>query len=68
MVSEYNGHVLDSEPPNGFFKDEMPITNTRSSNPLSDLVFYNNGIKGFIGTNKNSILIKWVPDQVKLLF
>lgn len=64
VVSEYSGHVLDADLPYGFFKDEMPISNTRSSSPQSDFVFYNNAIRGFIGFNKNSIIIKWVPDQV----
>jgi len=64
VISEYSGHVFDPEFPLGFFKDEMPITNARTSNPQSDLIFYNNGIRGFIGYNKNNIIIKWVPNQV----
>ncbi|CAH1738199.1 uncharacterized protein LOC114132391 [Aphis gossypii] len=64
VISEYNGHMLDPESPYGFFKDEMPISNARTSNPQSDLIFYNNAIRGFIGHNKNSIIIKWVPNQV----
>jgi len=64
VISEYNGHLLDPESPYGFFKDEMPISNARTSNPQSDLIFYNNAIRGFIAQNKNSIIIKWVPNQV----
>ncbi|XP_022176523.1 uncharacterized protein LOC111037955 [Myzus persicae] len=64
VISEYTGHVLDPESPYGFFKDEMPISNARTSNPQSDLIFYNNAIRGFIGHNKNSIIIKWAPNQV----
>lgn len=64
IISEYNGHLLDPESPYGYFKDEMPISNTRTSTPQSDLIFYNNGIRGFIGYNKQSIMIKWVPNQV----
>lgn len=64
MISEYNGNMLDSESPYAYFKDEMPIPNTRTSYPQSDLLFYNNNIRGFIGHTKNSMIIKWVPDQV----
>lgn len=64
VISEYSGHVLDPEFPYGYFKDEMPISNTRTSNPQSDLIFYNNAIRGFIGQNKNSVTIKWASDQV----
>lgn len=64
VISEYSGHVLDPELPYGYFKDEMPISNTRTSNPQSDLIFYNNAIRGFIGQNKNSVIIKWASDQV----
>jgi hypothetical protein len=66
VISEYNGNLLDSESPYAYFKDEMPIPNTRTSNPQSDVVFYNNAIRGFIGYNKNIIIIKWVPDQVAI--
>lgn len=64
VISEYSGHVLEPDSPYGFFKDEMPITNARTSNPQSDLVFYNNAIRGFIGHDKNSITVKWSSDQV----
>lgn len=64
VISEYSAHVLDPASPYGFFKDEMPISNARTSNPQSDLIFYNNAIRGFIGQNKNSITIKWAPNQV----
>ena len=67
VISEYTGHMLDPESPYGFFKDEMPITNARTSNPQSDLIFYNNAIRGFIAHNKNTITIKWVPNQVILI-
>lgn len=63
VISEYNGHLLDSESL-GYLKDEMPISNARTSNPQSDLIFYNNNIRGFIGQNKNSQIVKWVPNQV----
>lgn len=64
VISEYNGHVLEPDSPYGFFKDEMPISNARTSNPQTDLVFYNNAIRGFIGHDKNSITVKWNLDQV----
>ncbi|VVC24795.1 Hypothetical protein CINCED_3A007355 [Cinara cedri] len=64
VISEYSGHVLDPEFPYGQFKDEMPVTNARTSNSQSDITFYNNNIRGFVGYNKNSINIKWVPNQV----
>ncbi|CAI6361853.1 unnamed protein product [Macrosiphum euphorbiae] len=64
VISEYMCHMLDPESPYGFFKDEMPISNARTSNPQSDLIFYNNAIRGFIAHNKNTIIIKWVPNQV----
>lgn len=64
VISEYSGHLLDPEFPYGFFKDEMPISNARTSNSQSDFIFYNNAIRGFIGYNKNNIIIKWVPNQV----
>jgi hypothetical protein len=64
VISEYTGHTLDPETPYGYFKDEMPISNARTSDPQSDLIFYNNAIRGFIGHNKNTIIIKWIPDQV----
>jgi len=64
VISEYNGHLLDPESSYGYFKDEMPISNTRTSNPQCDFIFYNNAIRGFIGYNKNSIIIKWVPNEV----
>jgi len=63
LITEYNGRGLDSDI-YGFFKDEMPISNTRTSDLQSELIFYNNAIKGFNGYNKNSITIKLVPNQV----
>lgn len=68
VISEYNANMLDSESPYAYFKDEMPIPTTRTSIPQSDLLFYNNAIRGFVGPIKNSIVIKWVPDQVTIEF
>lgn len=64
VVSEYSGHVLDPEFPYGQFKDEMPVSNARTYNTQSDILFYNNNIRGFVGYNKNIMTVKWVPNQV----
>lgn len=64
VISEYSGHALDPEFPYGQFKDEMPISNARTSNSQSEILFYNNNIRGFVGYNKNIIVVKWVPNQV----
>ncbi|XP_050543246.1 uncharacterized protein LOC126906616 [Daktulosphaira vitifoliae] len=64
IITEYSSHVLDPESPLGFFKDEMPLPNTRSVLPQSDLAFINNNIRGLLTYSKNSIVLQWAPDQV----
>lgn len=68
IITEYNGHVYDSENPYEYFKNEYSIPDTQTFQPEADLVFYNNVVRGLKNFNKNEIVIKWAPDQVIAYF
>jgi len=67
IVSEYSGHVYDPAYPYGYFRNEYFVPNTHTFQADTDLVFYNNVVKGLKEFNHNDIIIRWAPDQVDII-
>lgn len=64
VITQHNGHSLDPVmPPIGYFNDEIQLTDIRTTNSETDLIFTNNDITGLVG-NKNRVVIRWVSNEV----
>lgn len=64
VIAQHNGHSLDPVmPPIGYFNDEISLTDIRTTNPETDLIFTKNDVTGLVG-NKNRVVIRWVSNEV----